>query len=160
MSKLLLLIAGLPGISLLALTLFVEGLPSPTILIIPGIIILLLLLLNGLAVAAEFAIISVRPTQIEEMIEAGNKRARGIMHILASRQRQDQYIATAQLGITVASLGLGMYGERQIAHPGGRKPAAEARLCLQVPNSAQRILELSGRIGGHAVPGGERPDEP
>lgn len=116
MNKYLLLAIGLPGVSFLISALVAEGLPQPSTLLVPSIIIGLLLAFNGLCVAAEFAIISVRPTQIEEMIEAGNKTAVGIMHILSSSARQDRYIATAQLGITIASLGLGMYGELQIAH--------------------------------------------
>lgn len=116
MTKRFLLAAGLPGVGFLASALVAEGLPHPSTLIVPGVVILLLLLLNGLAVAAEFAIISVRPTQVEEMVEAGNKRAKGVMAVVASPRKQDRYIATAQLGITVASLGLGMYGEPQIAH--------------------------------------------
>ena len=115
MSKWVLLAMGLPGVSLLTFALAAEGLPHPNTLIVPALIIMLLLLLNGLSVAAEFAIIGVRPTQIEEMVESGNKTARRVMDILASPRKQDRYIATAQLGITVASLGLGMYGEPKIA---------------------------------------------
>jgi CBS domain containing-hemolysin-like protein len=115
MSKLLLLLIGLPGVGFFAFALASEGLPHPSTLIIPGMIIFLLLLLNGLSVAAEFAIIGIRPTQVEEMIESGNRTAIGIMDVLASPTKQDRYIATAQLGITVASLGLGMYGEPQVS---------------------------------------------
>jgi CBS domain containing-hemolysin-like protein len=116
MNKYLLLALGLPGISFLISALVAEGLPQPSTVAVPGLVITLLLAFNGLCVAAEFAIISIRPTQIEEMIEAGNKKAIDIMAILSSTAKQDRYIATAQLGITIASLGLGMYGELQIAH--------------------------------------------
>lgn len=116
MNKHVLLAMGLPGVSFLISALVAEGLPHPSTLLVPSVIIGLLLTFNGLCVAAEFAIISVRPTQIEEMVEAGNKTAVGIMAILSSPSKQDHYIATAQLGITIASLGLGMYGEVQIAH--------------------------------------------
>lgn len=84
--------------------------------ILPGIIILILVLINGFFVAAEFAIIGVRPSQIEQLADEGNGRARSIQAILSSPRSQDQYIATAQLGITIASLGLGYYGEPTVAH--------------------------------------------
>lgn len=87
-----------------------------TAILIPLIIILFLVLLNGLYVSAEFSIIGVRHTQLEQMIEEGDKRAHSILDIVSSRFQQDRYIATAQLGITLASLGLAMYGEPHIAH--------------------------------------------
>lgn len=119
MSKLGLFLLGLPGFSFFALTILAaeEGhLPSPTVLIVPIIVIIVLVLVNGLFVAAEFAIIGVRPTQLTEHVEEGNQTARHVLEIVESRSKQDQYIATAQLGITIASLGLAMYGEPQIAH--------------------------------------------
>ena len=80
-------------------------------------VITVLILLNGLYVSAEFAIIGVRPTQLEQMVEEdGNKKAQGILDIVESREKQDRYIATAQLGITIASLGLAQYAEPEIAH--------------------------------------------
>lgn len=118
MSKFLLLAVMVPGMSFLLL-LFetVQGsLPGITILLVPLIIILLLILLNGIYVASEFAIIGVRPTQLEQMTKEGNVKAQKVLDVLDSRQQQDQYIATAQLGITIASLGLAMYGEPQISH--------------------------------------------
>jgi len=89
--------------------------PSPASLVVPALVILVLVLLNGLYVAGEFAIIGVRRTQLEPLAEAGHSTARRILHILAEPRRQDRYIATAQLGITLASLGLGMYGEPSLA---------------------------------------------
>ncbi len=118
MSKLLLLSLAVPGTSF-AFLLFSaaeEGLPSITVLIIPFFIITLLILLNGLYVAAEFAIIGVRPTQLEQMANEGDVKAGKVLEIVESRPKQDQYIATAQLGITLASLGLAMYGEPRISH--------------------------------------------
>lgn len=79
------------------------------------LIILLLVLLNGLFVAAEFAIIGVRPSRLEQLVGDGNGRAGKILDVLQSTRKQDSYIATAQVGITMASLGLGMHGEPQVA---------------------------------------------
>lgn len=84
--------------------------------IVPFIIIIVLILLNGLFVAAEFAIIGVRPTRIKQLADEGNRTARRIHNILKDPGQVDRYIASAQLGITLASLGLGMYGEPVIAH--------------------------------------------
>ncbi len=67
-----------------------------------------LVLLNGFFVAAEFAIVRVRGSQIELKAKSGSgvaKVARGILHNL------DGYLAATQLGITIASLGLGVVGE-------------------------------------------------
>ena len=118
MSKFLLLALMVPGMSFLLLLFDVtEGtLPSITVLFIPLIIIFLLILLNGLYVASEFAIIGVRSSQMEQRVNEGDKKAQRVLDILESRTRQDQYIATAQLGITIASLGLAMFGEPRISH--------------------------------------------
>ncbi len=80
------------------------------------IIIAILILINGLFVAAEFSIIGVRPTRVGQLAERGNRAARWVQGIVENRRRTDRYIATAQLGITLASLGLGMYAEPAIAH--------------------------------------------
>ena len=80
------------------------------------VVIALLILVNGLFVAAEFSIIAVRRSRIEQLSEEGNRAARSVGNILCSQRRTDRYIATAQLGITLASLGLGMYAEPAIAH--------------------------------------------
>lgn len=118
MSKLGVLLLLLPGAGVWALTntAVTEGLPSPTVLIVPLLVIVLLVIVNGFFVAAEFAIIGVRPTQMEELAGEGDARAKRVLAVLESRGEQDKYIATAQLGITIASLGLGYYAEPQIAH--------------------------------------------
>ncbi|MFE7561929.1 hemolysin family protein [Kitasatospora sp. NPDC057500] len=74
---------------------------------------LLLLLGNAFFVGAEFAVVSVRRSQIEPLAEAGNKRARTVLHALSNVSAM---LAAAQLGITVCSLGLGALAEPTIAH--------------------------------------------
>jgi CBS domain containing-hemolysin-like protein len=72
------------------------------------IIFVLLLLVNAFFVAAEYAFVRVRGTQLQELIEAGSLRARKAMRILVSL---DSYISAIQLGVTLAALGLGLVGE-------------------------------------------------
>lgn len=116
MTKLVLFTLSVPGLGFLLSTWAQETLPSPAGLILPLVIITVLVLVNGFFVAAEFAIIGVRPSRVEEMVEEGISQATYVQAVLTSPVQQDRYIATAQLGITIASLGLGMYGEPQIAH--------------------------------------------
>lgn len=82
---------------------------------IPAVIILVLVLVNGLFVAAEFSIVGSSPVRVENLADKGNRRARYIARIVRSNVKRDRFIATAQLGITAASLGLGMYGEHVLA---------------------------------------------
>ncbi len=81
----------------------------------PLIIIGVLILLNGLFVAAEFCIIGARPTRIAQLADEGNPAAVHVQQVLSTPVLMDRYIATAQIGITIASLSLGMYGEHTVA---------------------------------------------
>ncbi|HYF78623.1 MAG TPA: hemolysin family protein [Symbiobacteriaceae bacterium] len=76
------------------------------------ILALFLVFLNGFFVAAEFAIIKVRATRIQQMKEEGNKRA-----LIASEvvTHLDEHLSATQLGITLASLALGWVGEPAVA---------------------------------------------
>ena len=69
--------------------------------------------LNGFFVACEFAIIKVRASQLDELAEEGNPRARFAKYI---RAHLDAYLSATQLGVTVASLALGWLGEEFLAH--------------------------------------------
>ncbi len=107
---------GFPGAALFVAAAAEGGLPSISTLIVPIIVILILVVLNGFFVASEFAIIGIRPTQLEQKANQGDSLAANIQQVVESPVKQDRFIATAQLGITIASLGLGMYGEPAIAH--------------------------------------------
>ena len=76
-----------------------------------------LVLLNGFFVAAEFALVKVRATQLDALIDEGpagvKPHARMARHIL---RHLDPYLSATQLGITLASLGLGWVGEPAVAH--------------------------------------------
>ncbi len=73
----------------------------------------LLVLLNGFFVAAEFAIVKVRASQIELRAQAGNSLAKVALKMINSL---DAYLSATQLGITLASLGLGWIGEKVVAN--------------------------------------------
>ncbi|GIW72190.1 MAG: membrane protein [Planctomycetota bacterium] len=73
---------------------------------------LLLVLLNGFFVAAEFAIVKVRRTRIEQLVREGRAAARMARRLI---DNLDAYLSATQLGITIASLGLGWVGEPAIA---------------------------------------------
>ncbi|MDW8309884.1 MAG: hemolysin family protein [Verrucomicrobiales bacterium] len=70
--------------------------------------VVVLVLLNGFFVAAEFALVKIRETQLLPQIRQGHRRAKVAQFILG---RLDAFLSAAQLGITLASLGLGWIGE-------------------------------------------------
>ena len=74
--------------------------------------VLAIVLLNAFFVAAEFAIVKVRGTQIEPLARSGSTRARIAHHITT---HLDVYLSSCQLGITMTSLGLGWVGEPFVA---------------------------------------------
>jgi CBS domain containing-hemolysin-like protein len=72
-----------------------------------------LLLLNGFFVACEFAFIAVPRTRVDHLVEQGNRRA---IYVQRSVRQLSLMLAGAQLGITIASLGLGAVAEPAVAH--------------------------------------------
>src|SRR5580765_2239784 len=74
--------------------------------------VLALVFANGFFVAAEFSIVTVRKTRVDQLIAEGHRRARAVRRAVTD---PDGYIAATQLGITMASIGLGWIGEPALA---------------------------------------------
>ncbi|MFC4809268.1 hemolysin family protein [Paenibacillus sp. GCM10023250] len=75
-------------------------------------IVLILVLLNGFFVAAEFSLVKVRQSRLTQLVNEGNARAK---YAIKVNQRLDAYLSATQLGITLASLALGWVGEPAIS---------------------------------------------
>ncbi|WP_405380378.1 CNNM domain-containing protein, partial [Phascolarctobacterium sp.] len=81
------------------------------------LVVLFLVALNGFFVASEFSIVKVRPSRLDALIKEGNQRA---VHAKKVTEHLDAFLSVTQLGITIASLGLGWIGEPTVAqmlHP-------------------------------------------
>jgi CBS domain containing-hemolysin-like protein len=85
---------------------------SPEVTIGKLLVIAILVFLNGFFVAAEFALVKVRQSQLEALAEEGNAQARKAEAVVGDL---DAYLSACQLGITLASLGLGWVGEPFLA---------------------------------------------
>lgn len=79
------------------------------------VIVALMVGFNALYVAGEFAAVSARKTRIVQAANAGNRLAKRLLPILEDAHRLDNYIAASQVGITLSSIVLGIYGQRQVA---------------------------------------------
>lgn len=80
---------------------------------VPAVLLMIaLVLVNGFFVAAEYALVRVRGTQLDELANAGDPRAK-----LAARMSRnlEPYISSVQLGVTLASLGVGLVGEPAVS---------------------------------------------
>ncbi len=116
---------------------------------IPGLTaVVVLVLANGFFVATEFAIVAVRRSRIDQLAEQGNASARAAQEVV---HHLDSYIAACQLGITMASLGLGWIGEPAFAHlvepplealVGGFAPAASHAVAVAVAFSIITALHI------------------
>lgn len=72
------------------------------------LLIVLLVLINGFFVAAEFAFVKIRPSQMDTLVASGSRRAKRVKTLISDLNRS---LASAQLGITLASIALGFVGE-------------------------------------------------
>jgi CBS domain containing-hemolysin-like protein len=77
------------------------------------VLLLLLVAVNSFFVAAEFAVVRSRRARLEQMRDEG---VRGAGRALEQLDRVDEFVATSQVGITIASLGIGFLGEPALAH--------------------------------------------
>jgi CBS domain containing-hemolysin-like protein len=84
----------------------------PALIVSKLLVIAALVALNGFFVAAEFALVKVRHSQLQTLVSEGNKRARISQHVV---ENLTAYLSACQLGITLASLGLGWVGEPFLA---------------------------------------------
>jgi CBS domain containing-hemolysin-like protein len=81
---------------------------GPGLVLVQILAVAALVLLNGFFVAAEFALVKVRDTQLDMLVAKGHRRARVARQVLG---RLDRALSACQLGVTLASLGLGWVGE-------------------------------------------------
>src|SRR5918992_1825406 len=84
-------------------------------MLVAGTIIVLLILLTGLYVAAEFAAVGARRSRLRRLAEDGNPLAARILPVVEDSRELDRYIAVSQIGITLSSLILGAYGQATLA---------------------------------------------
>ncbi|MDM8527966.1 hemolysin family protein [Anaerolineales bacterium HSG24] len=84
-----------------------------SLLIVPILIIIMLTLLNGLFVLAEFSLIGAHPNQLEKLADNENQEAKKLLHALNTPSVQNHYILLTQIGIAMTSIGVGMYGQDQ-----------------------------------------------
>ncbi len=85
---------------------------APGVIFLKLLAIAFLVALNGFFVASEFAIVKVRASQLDALAAQGHRRARQARQVVA---HLDAYLSATQLGITLASLGLGWLGEPFLA---------------------------------------------
>jgi len=109
-----------------------------------------LILLNAFFVLAEFAIIKLRPSRVEELVDEGNARAKLVKHIQGNI---DDYLSVCQVGITVASVALGFVGEPGFAHLFIYLTGASSGLAHTAAVSAALVLSA----GLHVVLGEQVP---
>jgi len=80
-----------------------------------ALVVLTLLVANAFFVAAEFALVGTPRSTLEHAAARGSAAAGRVLALMEDSGRQARFIATSQIGISLASIGLGMYGEHQMA---------------------------------------------
>lgn len=81
------------------------------------VIVLILIALNALYVAGEFAAVSVRRTRIRQAAENGSAAAEWVLGVVEDGARLDRYVAGCQIGITLSSIVLGAYSQAVLTRP-------------------------------------------
>jgi CBS domain containing-hemolysin-like protein len=122
-----------------------------------GAVILLLIFVNALYVAAEFAAVGVRHSRIRQRTDEGHALAIRLLPILSDPRMLDRYIAASQIGITISSLGLGAYGQATLARSlapvfeqwGGLQDVAAHSIAATVVLIGLTVLQM---ILGELVP--------
>lgn len=83
--------------------------------LLPIVVVIVLVMVNGVFVAAEFALVGSRSGRLQTLADGGSRAAQWLVSVIERPAGKDGYVAIAQLGITLASIGLGMYGEPAVA---------------------------------------------
>ncbi len=104
-------------------------------------VVLFIVLLNAFFVAAEFAIVKVRNTQIEPLVEKGSLRAAVAKDIIT---HMDAYLSATQLGITIASLALGWVGEPTVS-------AMIRPICVAFGLVNEHVIEAISVVVGFSI---------
>ena len=117
---------------------------------LPILVILLLVAINGVFVAAEFALVGSRSGRLKSLADDGNRAAKWLVSVIEQPTGKDGYVAIAQLGITLASIGLGMYGEPAVAH-WLYGPFEDLGLSHDASHTVGFIVALSGITYMHVV---------
>ncbi|AIM17336.1 hemolysin family protein [Neobacillus sp.] len=99
------------------------------------VLIAILIALTAFFVASEFAIVKIRSSKIDQLIEEGNSNAVSAKKVISNL---DEYLSACQLGITITALGLGWIGESTIEHLLG-----PVFVAMHIPDSATKILSVS-----------------
>ncbi len=90
-------------------------------MLVHGSLIAFFILANSFFVAAEFALVSVRETRMQQLIAANRPGARTVLHL---KQHLDEFLPAVQLGVTLAALALGGLGEPVVAEDPARDSEA------------------------------------
>ena len=80
-----------------------------------ALVVSLLIFVNGVCVAAELSLVGARRSRLQSLADGGNRSAGRVLALTGSFRALDRTVATAQVGITLSSLGLGMYAEESMA---------------------------------------------
>lgn len=121
-----------------------------TDVLIPIAAIVALVLVNGIFVGAEFALVGARRGRFETMAANGSAAAKWLLRVFDREGGKDAYIAVAQLGITLASIGLGMYGEPAVAQ-WLYQPLEDAGLTYDQSHGAGFVIALGSITFLHVV---------